>query len=55
MARRRRAPPGSSASSDVDVDTERVSVTFDPGAVDRIAINAAREAAGYPVSDSSSS
>jgi copper chaperone CopZ len=43
------------ASSDVDFDAKRVTVTFDPAAVDRTAITAAIEAAGYPVSDSSSS
>jgi copper chaperone CopZ len=41
--------------SDVDVDAKRVTVTFDPVAVDRAAITAAIEAAGYPVNDSSSS
>ena len=41
--------------SDVDVDAKRVTVTFDPVAIDRNAIAAAIEAAGYPVSDSSSS
>jgi copper chaperone CopZ len=41
--------------SDVDVDAKRVTVIFDPSAVDRTAITAAIEAAGYPVSDSSNS
>jgi copper chaperone CopZ len=43
------------AGSDVDVDAKRVTITFDPAAVDRTAITAAIEASGYPVSDSSSS
>ena len=43
------------AGSDVDLDARRVTVTFDPDAVDRTAIAAAIETAGYPVSDSSSS
>jgi copper chaperone CopZ len=37
------------AASDVDVDAKRVTVTHDPGAVDRATINAAIEEAGYPV------
>ncbi len=43
------------AGSNVDLDAKRVTVTFDPDAVDRTAITAAIETAGYPVSDSSSS
>jgi copper chaperone CopZ len=37
------------AGSDVDVDAKRVTVTYDPAAVDRATINAAIEEAGYPV------
>ena len=37
------------ATSKVDVDTKRVTVTFDPDTVAPDAITAAIEAAGYPV------
>jgi copper chaperone CopZ len=43
------------AGSEVDVDARRVTITFDPDAVDRAAIVSAIEHAGYPVSDSSNS
>jgi copper chaperone len=37
------------ADADVDVDAKRVSVTYEPEAVDRLAIRAAVEDAGYPI------
>ena len=37
-------------SSEVDVDSKQVTVTYDAQAVDREAIKAAIEAAGYPIS-----
>ena len=37
------------AASDVDVDAKRVTITHDPAAVDRAALTAAIEAAGYAV------
>lgn len=36
--------------SDVDLETKRVVVDYDPHAVDPVAITAAIEQAGYPVS-----
>jgi copper chaperone CopZ len=41
---------GGVESSEVDVDTKRVEVTFDPAVVDTPAVIAAIEEAGYPVS-----
>ena len=37
------------STSDVDVDAKRVTISYDPGAVEPAAISSAIEQAGYPV------